>query len=335
MRTKIISSLALTFCCGFMGMAQAGHPPASVQGRQSGAIKTLSPATLQAGRWVGGLSFDYAKSDTISDSELLALAERGISHVHSADSVASLNLNLAYGVSDNFTLNFQIPYMERNNVRENHFHEGEAEVERLGDSKGIGDLTMLGQYRFFNRNESLAALLLGVKFPTGPTHKINATGERFDTEFQPGSGSVDALLGIAAKQIWGPSSLTGSLLYTLATEGAQNTDLGDRFDYSLAYAYRLKGQVNNTESPGIGGGSATSVDLVMELNGTWRDQEKADGETVPNSGVNVVYLSPGLSVIGAQGWYASLSVGIPVIKNVRGAQDDPGNRISVSLGQSF
>ncbi len=284
---------------------------------------------------MAGLSFDYAESDTIPDNELLALAERGISHVHSADSISTLSVNLAYGVTDNFTLSVQLPYLNRSNVRENHLHRGEAEIERLGDSQGIGDLTVLGQYRFFSHDESLAALLLGIKLPTGSTHKINATGERFDTEFQPGSGSVDPLFGIAAKQSWGPNSLTGSLLYTIATEGAQHTDLGDRFDYSLAYAYRIKGIVDSDESLGIGSGSGTAVDLVLELNGTWRDQEKVDGETDPNSGVNVVYISPGISVTGAQGWFASLSAGIPVIKNVRGIQDDPGSRVFLSLGKSF
>jgi hypothetical protein len=337
MHAKIISTLAFTICISLVGTAQATHLSAGVQGRQSGAIKTISPATLQAGQWVGGLSFDYSESDTISDEELIALADSGVEGVHSVDSVSTLSVNLAYGITDNFTLNLQLPYFNRNTVREGHFdeNEGEAEVERLGDSKGIGDLTLLGQYRFFNSNESLAALLVGVKLPTGETKRISDEGERFETEFQPGAGSVAPLFGIAAKQSWGPSSVTGSLLYTIATEGAQDTDLGDQFDYSLAYAYRVKGIVNNDESLSIDSGSGTAIDLVLELNGTWRDQEEVDGETDPNSGVNVVYISPGVSVIGAQGWYASLSVGVPIIKNIRGAQDDPDGRVFVSLGKSF
>lgn len=337
MRTKIIPIIAFTFCFTLAGRAQATHLSAGVQGRQSGAIKTISPATLQAGHWVGGLSFDYSESDTISDSELIALADSGVEGVHSVDSVTTLSLNLAYGITDDFTINVQLPYLSRSNVREGHFDEdeGEAEVERLGDSEGIGDLTVLGQYRFFNRNETLAALLAGVKLPTGVTDRINDEDERFETEFQPGSGSFDPLLGVAAKQSWGPSSITGSLLYTIATEGAQGTDLGDQFDYSLAYAYRIKGLADNDESLGIDAGSGTAVDLVLELNGIWRDQEEIEGEVDPNSGVNVVYISPGVSIIGAQGWYASLSVGVPISKNIRGEQDDPANRVFLSLGKSF
>jgi hypothetical protein len=334
-RTHLLK-LTTALCLGLTGAAQATHLSSGVQGRQSGAIKTLSPATLRAGEWLGGLSFEYSRSDTISDAKLEALADAGVEGVHSVDSISTTSFSLAYGVTNDFTVYLQLPYVNRDNIREGHFDEDEmeAEVERLGDSRGIGDLTVLGQYRFFNQGETTAALFAGVNLATGETDKTSDEGERFETEFQPGSGSVDPILGIAARKSWGPSSLTGSLLYTIAGEGAQDTDLGDQFDYSLAYAYRISGAASD-EAELIGPASGYAVDLVLELNGAWRDQEETDGTTDRNSGVNIVYLSPGVSITSARGWFASLSVGIPVVKNVKGEQDKPDGRVFISVGGAF
>lgn len=329
-------TITAALCIGLTSTAQATHLSSGVQGRQSGAIKTLSPATLQAGQWSSGLSFEYSRSDTISDAKLAALAEAGEEGVHSVDSINTLSLGLAYGVSNDFTLSLQLPYLNRKNIREGHFDEieMEGEVESLGDSRGVGDLTVIGQYRFHNQGETAATLFTGLKLPTGETENINDEGEQFETEFQPGSGSVDVIFGIATKKSWGPSSLTGSLLYTIAGEGELDTDLGDQFDYNVAYAYRISGATSN-EAELLGPATGYAVDLVLELNGTWRDQEETNGETSPNSGVNVVYLSPGLSITGAQGWFGSLSLGLPVVTNVKGAQDEPDVRVFVTLGTAF
>jgi hypothetical protein len=332
-RSSSLLSLTTALCLVLTTTAQATHLSSGVQSRQSGAIKTLSPESLQAGQWLGALSFEHSRSDTLSDAELEALADAGVEGVHSVDSISTTSLSLAYGVTSNLTVHLQLPYLNRDTIREGHF-DGVAEVERLGDSRGAGDLTVLGQYRFFNQSRVAAALYTGLKLPTGETDEVSDEGERFETEFQPGSGSVDLILGIAAKKSWGLNSLTGSLLYTIAGEGAQDTDLGDQFDYNFAYAYRISGTVADEEEL-LGPASTHAVDLVLELNGTWRDQEETDGETNPNSGVNIIYLSPGISITSAQGWFASLSLGVPVVTNVKGAQDEPDGRVFVSVGTAF
>ena len=75
-------------------------------------------------------------------------------------------------------------------------------VDFRGDASKLGDLTLLGQYRFINSvaTRTEAAFLFGIKLPTGATNRLDAKGLLFETEFQPGSGSTDLLLGAAFTQ---------------------------------------------------------------------------------------------------------------------------------------
>jgi hypothetical protein len=108
-------------------------------------------------------------------------------------------LSYAYGVTNDFTVALRLPYVRRTGIREAVEDEatGDLEVENFGPADGIGDLTLFGQYRFFNQNNTELAALFGVKTPTGRTNDLTAEGEIFDAEFQPGSGSWDPLLGLA------------------------------------------------------------------------------------------------------------------------------------------
>ena len=120
--------------------------------------------------------------------------------------------------------------------------QAENETVDRGDTEGVGDLTLFGQYRFYGQDTGLqASLLTGIKTPTGETGERDNQGELFEAEFQPGSGSWDPMLGLALSQAQGRWSVDGNVLYTIATEGTQHTDLGDRFHYNGAVTYRLKG----------------------------------------------------------------------------------------------
>ena len=114
-------------------------------------------------------------------------------------------------------LALRLPHVRRTNIREGH-HEhvhdvGDVNtVEARGDSQGIGDLVLLAQGRFLNSvmTGTQAAILLGVKAPTGTTNQRDAQGLLFEAEFQPGSGSWDGLFGLAVTQRFGAWSLDGT-----------------------------------------------------------------------------------------------------------------------------
>ena len=65
--------------------------------------------------------------------------------------------------------------------RARRFPADPAMVRDRGNTSGFGDVTVLGQYRFLNNQASgtQAAVLFGVKAPTGATNLVDPFGEIF------------------------------------------------------------------------------------------------------------------------------------------------------------
>lgn len=350
--------------------AFAHHPGGPGNATGAGPINTISASTLEAGRGVVGVVVDYTNLGALSDETLtsaaLAAHEAGAghAHVHSLDSMTSTSLNFAYGITNDLFVAVRLPYLTRKNIREGHVHHHEpapgqpeeppeAEVHVHGDSNGIGDLSLLGQYRFLNNQASgtEAAVLLGLKTPTGKTSERDNEGETFDAEFQPGSGSWDPMFGLALTQRAGRWSFDASALYTLVNEGTQSTDLGDRLNYGVAVSYRVTG-MGPSSGPMFHGATPHDhgddghahihqepaagpvLDLVLEFNGEWHDKQDAAGEVDVNSGGHVLYVSPGLRL--SQGNMSGFaSVGIPLINDLNGIQAEPDWRLVTGLSVGF
>jgi len=217
----------------------ADHPTVGFGSGLSGPIVTIPATTLPKNNWAAGIRTELVSFDTFSDSQLLEFAEAG-EDVHSVEELISPFFGLAYGVTDDFTLSVNVPYVLRTDVREAHLHEdGDAEAELNGDSKGIGDLTMLGQYRFVKTPNLGIALLAGLKMPLGRTGSRTTGGSKFEAEQQPGSGSWDPMLGAAVTRYWKRLSLHANVLHAFSTEGTQDTEIGDLLNYNVAMTYRL------------------------------------------------------------------------------------------------
>jgi hypothetical protein len=250
----------------------------------------------------------------------------------------------------------------RTDIREGHHAHGGGgainTVDMRGDASGIGDVTLLGQYRFFNNPAAATelALLFGVKAPTGSTGLTDRQGALFETEFQPGSGSWDPMLGLAASKRFGPWSLDANVLYMVTTTGAQDTSLGNRFLYNAAVSYRLFGAApvpqvaakphrhnhgpghahhhHEEPAPASAPSGGLGVDLALELNGEWHDKQTQAGLRDPNSGGNVVYLSPGVRVSAAN-LSGFLSVGLPVVNEMNGLQSKSSYRVLTGASVRF
>jgi hypothetical protein len=338
--------------------ATAHHPSGLPGSGSSGPIVTIPGTTLARGAINAWAAFEYVSFDELSEA-VLAEAAANDEDVHSLASLESPMAGLSYGVTDRLTVSLQLPYVIRTGIREGahgHDEHGHAEhdhaeegvheetemtgVVDLGDSEGIGDLSILGQHRFLGKNGGpQASLLFGIKTPTGKTDERNNEGELFETEFQPGSGSWDGLLGVAVTQGMGRWSLDSNVLYAVASRGAQQTDLGDRFHYNGAISYRVVGAGNAVETAhghqhGDGhphahraddkGGLA--LDLALEINGEWQAKENISGETNPNTGGNVVYLSPGVRLT-SNDLSGFVSVGLPIVNELNGIQSEADYRL--------
>lgn len=324
------------------GNAYADHPTIGFDSEIAGPVTTISATTLPKGRWSIGLRIEYVKFDVFPDAELENFAQQG-EKIHSIDYLLSPSLGAIYGLTDNLTLGLQIPYVLRNDIREGHLEDSIPEVHKHGDSKGIGDLTLLGKYRFLNKERSNfeVALLSGVKFPNGTTHAKDNSGGRFETEHQPGSGSWDPLIGIAVSKRLGRASLDTNWLYTFVTEGAQDTDLGDLLNYNVGVSYRLGGKTDHHHSHENATHQDRALykhlawDLILEINGEWRQKQKVGGNKNKNSGGSLVYLSPGVRLTAGDRWSSSISVGLPVFQDLNGKQHEIDLRVIFAVGMGF
>ena len=314
----------------FAHPAQAIHGPGFSGSGYAGSPNTISASTMSRNTWYAQVFVDYLRLNTFSDAEFEEFIERGVEDVHDAALVFSTSLSVAYGVTPNLTVSLRTPYVVRENVRQlPHGHDDGDEdehgpqVEDLGDSRGLGDTVFFGQYRFFDAPaQSLeSALLFGVEMPTGATNERAATGDLFEAELQPGSGSWDPMLGVAVSKRWGKVSVHSNVLYFLSTQGTQDTRLGDTFYYNAAVVQTL-----------LDGPAALSVSL--EGNGVYKQKEEVDGESKPNSGGNIVLLSPGM-VLSYGSFSGNLSVGIPIVQDLNGVQNDVGYRLLLAAGYSF
>ncbi|NQV20610.1 MAG: transporter [Rhodospirillales bacterium] len=336
-KSALRSLTVCAFMAGIAGPAYAHHPAASLGTGTAGPITTRTAATLPRGKWSVSAQMHYLKLNDISDSRLEQAAAQGVEGVHGLDSILATQFGAAYGALDNVTVSVTLPVVRRTNIDEGHPEApGIGEVEKLGDAAGLGDLAMLATWRVHDDRERpvSAALIAGLKMPTGDTHDRSDDGStRFEAEFQPGSGSWDPLLGGAVTARAGSVTFAASILYQIATEGSQNTDLGDALSYDLAAAYRLMGGKHAHHD-----GTADrhpGLDLVLEVNGEWRAKEEMSGVRDPNSGGNAIFISPGLRFSHPAGGSAWVSVGVPITENRNGIQADVDLRLTAGIAQTF
>lgn len=311
--------IILTVLFFYFSQAHAHHPAAIIGPGAGGPIRTFSAQTLPKGKADFSFHVEYFDFDSFSDGELRAFALGG-SDVHSTESVLHLSLMAGYGLTEDLTLGLKLPYARVEGVKEAHADEPD-DVHRHGDSSGIGDLTLFGQYRFLNAKDYQGSFLLGLKTPSGETTVRDIENERFETEFQPGSGSWDPSVGMAFQKSFGKLTLYTSFLYKFVTEGAQDVNLGDAFHYNAAAAYSLPT-------------GDFSCDLIFEINGESRKKQELSGLKDPNSGGNLILLSPGVR-LGWKRLSATVSAGFPVLHELNGIQNEMNYTLLTSLSFAF
>jgi hypothetical protein len=335
--------------------AIAHHPGGGGNAGGAGPINTMSASTLEAGHGVAGITIAYTRLNTLSNTTLVGATAAGIDGVHDLKTLRSYALAGAYGVTNDLMISFHLPYVKRTGIRaaEVDADTGGIEIEDHGGSDGIGDVSLLGQYRFFTDTQSRteAALLLGLKAATGPTGRRSRQGELLDAEFQPGSGAWGGQFGLAVTHRSGPWSFDANMLYELSTEGTQSTDLGDLFMYNAAVSLRLMGRTGPVpmfhghahHDDGDDGRAHTSaaekssgpaLDLILELNGQIHDNQVQSGVTDENSGGHTLMISPGLRVsLGNVSGFAS--VAIPIVNDFNGIQPDNDWRLTTGMMVAF
>ncbi|MGH8557900.1 MAG: transporter [Methylococcales bacterium] len=295
-------------------------------------IVTQPGITLPANLRAVGVITQFTNFNSASDSQLLDLRNGGNDDVHSNNTLLQLSLLAAYGVTDDLTLGVRIPYVRRSGIRTPD--EEEDFVFRNGNPGGFGDVSIFGQYRFYHSADNLnhASLTIGLKTPTGETNVKNDQGGTFETEHQPGAGAWSPSAGFSFTRVMGSFSFDTNVLYTVSTQGAQGTDLGNVFDYNFALSYAFGAPARNAFFAASNNAPWTAV---LELNGEWQGSQRVTGLKDPNSGGNTVFISPGIRYSGRKYWNTALAIGVPVVKDYNGYQTPPDLRITWRFVTAF
>ena len=302
----------------------------------AGPIITIPAYTLPKKVKYINLLTDYTNFNSFSDQKLIELDKRG-EHIHDTANLFIPGIGAGYGLTDDLTLGFRLPYVFRYNIRDIH----EAHVGKSGNSIGIGDLTLFAQYRFLkNEKHNLhAALLTGLKIPTGVRRTKGSDGDIFEADEQPGSGSWDPLIGLAVSKKIGNFSFHTNGFYKFVTNGSQGSNLGDVVNYNLAASYRVNNNwiynlnenwQNNNQKDKL------SFDLILETNGTWSQKPNTfHGFVDENHGGNIIFLSPGFRCSYDKKWIYYISAGFPIIENLNGRQRAPDIRLVGGITRVF
>lgn len=153
-------------------------------------------------------------------------------------------------------------------------------------ANGVGDVSLL--VRAIDQSSWDDALVVlsisaGVKLPTGSTDR-HFGDEFMDIDLQPGSGSVDLLLGGGA--IWSMDRTTMglNLLGGITGTGARGHRYGDYLNGELSARYRI---VPDDVA-------MSALFATLGIGAETRATEVQDGAVLDDSGGSILYLAPGL-----------------------------------------
>ncbi len=163
-----------------------------------------------------------------------------------------------------------------------------------------------------------ASLVGGVKTPWG-RNDLSEGGVRLDEHLQSGTGATDVFGGLSMVAF---IDINSSILASAQYRGTGTNDFGYRYGnvtlVNAAYEHKL--------------GSA--VDALLELNYRHAQQDRVNdaGDLDPNTGGDIVYLTPRAVIDLGRGVAGRAAIQIPLVRALYGEQTE---RFVASLGLTY
>ena len=227
-----------------------------------------------------------------------------------------LTVTLDHQFASDWGVDLQLPLLTRPHST---IAEGTVEPSH-SDTRGIGDLRVVGRWQGLSTPGTVTGIEAGLVVPTGQFHQEFDSGpedgEEVDRGLQPGTGTVQAVLGA----------------YHL---GALSSELG--------YFAQATGQVSMTSRDGYKPGAFAQASvalnythwrnftpqLQLSFRKTWRDSGPSSDR--PNSGGEQVNLAPGISAKLGTKLVGFGFVELPLYTRVNGFQLVPKAKLSLGL----
>ncbi len=231
-----------------------------------------------------------------------------------------------FGLNPDVTVGLTIPYVQKA-LRRVSPVSGMRETLRSG---GLGDVAVTGKYRFFQKTgageTTEAAALFGVELPTGRTDVTDA-GMRLPQPLQPGSGSMDAILGAAWTRVDGRWLVNADLVGKFNSE-ADGYRFGNTYRFDVGGQFRIH-PAHYTSF------DQTTVNLIAELNTVYAERDTSGGAAIFDSGGFKMFATPGLQVIVSESMLFEVAVQLPIYRALYGSQFEERFRTILGLRMRF
>jgi hypothetical protein len=245
--------------------------------------------------------------------------ENGVSDPGSGEIVGNdaeienrFTLSAAYSFGERFTLVGRLPF----SVRRLTSTDDSGDVTT--NTSGISDPDFTALFRVWASpfrpglgRRAWLSLALGVKTPWG-RNDLTENGERLDEHAQSGTGATDVYGGLSAVILLdSQSSVFASFQYRRTGTNAYDYRYGRLTSANVAYERKL-GRV---------------VDAIIEANWRHAEQDRIDGygNRDPNTGGDLIYLTPRLVLDIGGGLLGRIGVQIPIVKSLYGDQTERPN----------
>lgn len=282
--------------------------------RAQGVLDVLDGETLYEGGFLFTVGFELNRGEEL---------RRGTSRV--SDPAAQhefetrTTLALQHGLRNNIQLGVALPYVSHERVASGL--EGEA--------SGIGDLNLLGKWRFYRWNapgKALnVALLSELSLPTGDDD-ARVSGARLEPELQPGSGGVDPAIGFGITHEPERWRFNAAALYRFHTDSdGDDTRLGNEAVTELAVGNRFWLEAYP--------GPFMRADLAVRY--YWQDESRQDGSLLQDTGGERATVGINWAFRPRPALDFQLNVEVPFWQDVNGTQlgDDWG--VNFNFGYRF
>jgi hypothetical protein len=227
-----------------------------------------------------------------------------------------LTVTLDHQFANDLGLDVQLPVLTRP-----HKTFGEDTTEpSFSRTHGIGDLRVVGRWQGLSTPGTVTGLEAGLVLPTGPFHQKFRSGpeagEEVDRGLQPGTGTVQAVLGA-----YHLGALMPELGYFVQATGQVAVDHRD--GYKPGSFIQAAAALNYTRWRNV------TPQLQLSFRHTARDA--GPNSDRPNSGGDQVNLAPGLSAKLSTSAVGFTYVELPLYTRVNGYQLVPKAKLSVGV----
>lgn len=196
---------------------------------------------------------------------------------------------MLYGVTDNFSVGITVPFDLRNQAASQY-------------SDGIEDTLLQFEYQFYSKSTNSdvdgATIVTNISIPTGSSTKNPPTGFGAPSFFL---GTTYAHMSVD----W----------YSFTSFGANFTTTHSGTKYGNEYLYQGGLGRNIASAP-----SEWIFSALVEIDGVYALKDQINQITDPNSGGNVILVTPSLW-LSLKNLNLQLGIGFPVVQNLFGQQE--------------